>query len=157
MSRCFRLTPSGPNDLVGTRDFDATCQALFDAHTQPTLLQRWLLGPLGWEMSVCEIDLRVGGTYRWAWRRSTMGVSGEYLEVTPPVRPVNTEKFEAVWYEGGCVVTLELTDLGDGRPRFTSTMTFDSTEIRNSVMQAGMAAGLKASCGRLEILVSGQR
>ena len=61
----LRLTTPGERELVMTRSFDAPRQLVFDAHTKPALVRRWLLGPPGWSMPVCEIDLRVGGKYRY--------------------------------------------------------------------------------------------
>ena len=84
----LKITTSGDRELVMTRVFDAPCRLVFDAHTKPELVQRWLLGPPGWSMPVCEMDVRVGGTYRWVWRNDSdgteMGMGGTYREVRAP-------------------------------------------------------------------------
>ena len=68
----------------------------------PSCVKRWLLGPHGWSMPVCEIDLRVGGAYRCVWRRDStgteMGMGGVYREIVRPERIVSTEKFDDAWY-----------------------------------------------------------
>src|SRR5437773_10593060 len=86
----LKLTTPGEQDLVMTRVFDAPRQLVFDAHTKPELVRRWLLGPPGWSMPVCEIDLRVGGKYRYVWQHdrdgTKMGMGGVYSEVVAPER-----------------------------------------------------------------------
>ena len=83
-----------PDDLEirVTRVFDAPRSLIFECHTQPELVRRWLLGPPGWSMPVCEIDLRVGGQYRYVWRSDTdggeFGFRGEYREIRAPERVV---------------------------------------------------------------------
>ena len=65
----FKLTPQGDREIVIERDFDAPRPLVFDAFTKPELVRQWLLGPDGWTMPVCEIDLRVGGRYGYVWRK----------------------------------------------------------------------------------------
>ena len=78
-----------------TRSFKAARPLVYRAFTEPTLVQRWLLGPPGWSMPVCEMDVRVGGRYRWRWRSdkdcSEFGFAGTFREVAPPARLVHTE------------------------------------------------------------------
>src|SRR5205814_27542 len=101
---------------VMTRVFDAARALVFDAHTKPELVKRWLLGPPGWSMPVCEIDLRVGGKYRYVWRHNTkgtqMGMGGVYREIVAPERIVSTERFDEAWYPGEAVGTLLLVERG---------------------------------------------
>ena len=66
----FKIEPSGDREIIMTRVFDAPRDLVFDALTKPDLAKRWLLGPPGWSMPVCEIDLKVGGTYRYVWRNT---------------------------------------------------------------------------------------
>lgn len=65
----FQMTMSSDREIEIARDFHAPRQLVFDAFTKPELVRRWLLGPDGWTMPVCEIDLRVGGSYRYVWRK----------------------------------------------------------------------------------------
>src|SRR5947199_8947203 len=94
----------GDREIVLTRVFDAPRRLVFDALTKPELVRRWLLGPPGWSMVVCEIDLKVGGAYRYVWRHdrdgSEFGMRGVYREIVPPERLVNTESFDRPWYPG---------------------------------------------------------
>src|ERR1700740_2690854 len=95
--RGLTLTTPTEREIAMTRVFDAPRRLVFDAMTRPELVKRWLLGPPGWSMPVCEIDLRVGGTYRYVWRGADgteMGMRGVYREIAPPERLVATESFD---------------------------------------------------------------
>jgi len=76
----LKVTTPSDREIAMTRVFDAPRTLVFDAHTKPDLVRLWLLGPPGWSMPVCEMDVRVGGTYRWVWRHdrdgTTMGMGG---------------------------------------------------------------------------------
>jgi uncharacterized protein YndB with AHSA1/START domain len=154
----LKITTPGDRELVMTRVFDAPRQLVFDAHTKPELVKRWLLGPPGWSMPVCEIDLRVGGKYRWVWRHdrdgTQMGMGGVYREIRAPERLVSTEKFDEAWYPGEGVGTLALVEQG-GRTTLTHTMLYESREARDRVLKSGMEKGVTASYDRLaELLAS---
>src|SRR5437588_692880 len=127
----LQLTAPGERDIVMTRVFDAPCQLVFDAHTKPELVKHWLLGPPGWSMPVCEIDLRVGGAYRFAWRSADgneMGMRGVYREIVTPERFVATEKFDEPWYHGEALVTNTLAEQGGGKTTLTLTVRYESPE-----------------------------
>ena len=119
------LTAPGEREIVMTRVFDAPRQLVFDALTKPALVKRWLLGPPGWSMPICEIDLRVGGKYRYVWRKDNdgteMGMGGVYREIVVPERLVTTERFDEAWYPGEAVGTLVLVEQR-GRTTVTQTM-----------------------------------
>jgi uncharacterized protein YndB with AHSA1/START domain len=88
----FKIEPTGQREIVMTRIFNATSDLVFDALTKSELVKRWLLGPPGWSMPVCEIDLKVGGKYRYVWRNEDgreMGMEGTYREIVRPDRIVN--------------------------------------------------------------------
>jgi uncharacterized protein YndB with AHSA1/START domain len=159
MSKTGKLTvaPQGDREIVMTRVFDAPRHLVFDAHTKPELVQRWLLGPDGWKMPVCEIDLRVGGRYRYVWRRdkdgTEMGMGGVFREITPPERLVSTELFDDAWYAGEAVNTIVLTEQG-GKTTLTHTMTFESQEARDGVMKSGMESGVEVSYDRLDHILA---
>jgi len=155
-----KLTVTTPSDfeIAMTRVFDAPRGLVFEALTKPELLQRWLLGPDGWSMPVCEIDLRVGGRYRYVWRHTTngkeMASGGVYREIVPPDRLVSTEKFEDPWYPGESLVTYALVEQG-GKTTLTCTMRLESREIRDAVLKTPMEQGVAASYDRLaEILAT---
>jgi uncharacterized protein YndB with AHSA1/START domain len=101
LSDTFKITAAGENEIVMTRDFAAPPEMVFDALTEPELVKCWLLGPPGWSMPVCQIDLKVGGAYRYVWRNEDgreMGMGGTYREIVRPDRIVNTELFDEAWY-----------------------------------------------------------
>jgi len=147
----------GERELLMTRAFDAPRKLVFDAFTKPELVQRWLLGPEGWTMPVCEIDLRVGGRYRFVWRRerdgSEMGMSGVYREIVAPERIVSTERFDEPWYPGEAVGTLVFVEQ-DGRTTVTQTMLYESRAARDSVLASPMEQGVEASYIRLDEILA---
>jgi len=154
----LKLTTPSDREIAMTRVFDAPRQLVFDAHTKPDLVRQWLLGPPGWSMPVCEIDLRVGGKYRYVWRHdrdgTEMGMGGVYREIVPPERIVNTEKFDEAWYPGEAVDTLVLVEQR-GKTTLTLTVRYESWEARDAVLKSGMESGVAASYDRLaELLAS---
>src|SRR6266542_6510450 len=93
-----------------------------DALTKPELLKRWFFGPPGWSLVVCEIDLKVGGAYRFVWRSpdgTEMGMRGVYREIVPPERFTGTESFDERWYPGEALGTHVLVEQ-DGKTTLTS-------------------------------------
>jgi uncharacterized protein YndB with AHSA1/START domain len=141
-----------------TRDFFAPRPLVWEAFTKPELVKQWLLGPPGWSMPVCEIDLRVGGKYRYVWRRdkdgTEMGMGGVYREIVVPERIVATEQFDQEWYPGEAVGTTILVERG-GMTTLTQTMLYNSREIRDAVLKSPMESGVAASYDRLAgLLVS---
>jgi uncharacterized protein YndB with AHSA1/START domain len=156
-SASFKITAPGDQEIVMTRVFDAPRQLVFDAHTKPELVRRWLLGPDGWSMPVCEIDFRVGGRFRYVWRRDKdgkeMAMGGVYREIVVPEKIVNTEKFDNPWYPGEALDTLILVERG-GKTTLTQTMLFESREIRDAVLKSGMESGVAVSYDRLEQLLA---
>jgi uncharacterized protein YndB with AHSA1/START domain len=155
----FTLTTRGDLEIVMTRVFDAPRTLVFDAMTKPELVKRWLLGPDGWSMPVCEIDLRVGGAYRYVWRRdrdgSEMAMGGMFREIVVPERIVATEKFDEPWYPGEAVNTTVLVQQG-AKTLLTQTTMMQSKEARDAVVKSGMARGVVASYNRLEEILEAQ-
>jgi uncharacterized protein YndB with AHSA1/START domain len=154
----LQVTTAGDRQIVMTRVFDAPRTLVFDAFTKPELVRQWLLGPPGWSMPVCEIDLRVGGKYRYVWRHTNgneMGMGGVFREIVPPERIVSTEKFDESWYPGEAVGTVVLTEQG-GKTTLTQTILYDSREARDSVLKSPMEQGVAAGYDRLaELLEKG--
>ena len=149
-----RLQVTTPTDreIVMTRVFDAPRRLVFDALTKPELVRRWLLGPDGWSMPVCEIDLRVGGSLRYVWRHANgreMGMRGVFREIAQPDRFVHTEVFDDPWYPGEGVDTVVLVE-ERGKTTLTSTVRYESKEIRDAVLKSGMEPGVARSYDRLE-------
>jgi uncharacterized protein YndB with AHSA1/START domain len=142
-----------------TRSFQAPRRLVFEAFTKPDRVRSWLLGPDGWSMPVCEIDLKVGGRYRYVWRRdrdgSEMGMGGVYREIVVPERIVSTERFDQAWYPGEAVGRVALTEAG-GRTTVIQTMLYESREARDAVLEAGMERGVERSYERLDSLLEGR-
>ncbi|HEX4605507.1 MAG TPA: SRPBCC family protein [Candidatus Angelobacter sp.] len=152
----LQITTPSDRELAMTRVFNAPRRLVFEALTKPELVKQWLLGPPGWTMPVCEIDLRVGGKYRYVWRNvsngTDMGMGGVYREIVAPERLMVTEKFDQAWYPGEAVGTSVLTEQG-GKTTLTQTMLYDSRETRDAVLKSPMETGVAASYDRLEDLV----
>ncbi|HXU29445.1 MAG TPA: SRPBCC family protein [Thermoanaerobaculia bacterium] len=158
MRNVGQLTVSTPTDreIVMTRVFDAPRELVFEAMTRPELLQRWLLGPEGWKMPVCEIDLREGGAYRYVWEKgeTRMGMGGVFKEIAAPERIVQTEVFDDAWYPGEALNTTLLVE-ENGRTTMTLTVLYQSKEARDGVLASPMEEGVAASYDRLaELLAS---
>ena len=155
-SGALKITTRGDREIVMTRILNAPRSLVFDAFTKPELVRRWLLGPDGWTMPVCDIDLRVGGSYRYVWRHASgneMGMGGVYREIVPPERIVSTEKFDQAWYPGEAVGTLTLLENG-GKTTVTQVVQYQSAEARDAVLKSPMESGVEAGYQRLEELLA---
>lgn len=154
----MELRVSGDREIVMTRTFDAPRALVFTAYTRPVLVQRWLGVHNGWTMPVCEIDLRVGGRYRYVWRGPDgmeMGMGGEFTEIVADHRLAATERFDHAWYDGAAhsVVTF---DEQDGQTTLTLSVQYDSAAVRDAVLKTPMEKGVAAGFDALEgLLASG--
>jgi len=141
-------------EIVLTRVFDAPRHLVFEAFTKPELLQRWF-GPRGWSMPVCEVDLKVGGTFRFVLRGpdgNDMRMPGTYRELAPPERSVHMESFDD--YPGESQVTAVFVEQ-DGKTTLTATVLYPSKEVRDIVIKSGMEHGAAESYDKLsEMLAS---
>ena len=153
----LQVTTPSEREIAMTRVFDAPRHLVFEAYTKPELLKQWLGVHNGWSLEICEIDLRVGGTYRYVWRGRNgmeMGMRGVYREVEPPERITATEAFDQSWYPGEAVSTVVLTEQG-GRTTLTLTVLYESKEARDGVLQSPMEEGVAAGFDKLaELLAS---
>lgn len=156
MKNALKVEAHGDREIVMTRVFAAPRRLVFDAFTRPELVRQWLLGPPGWSMPTCEIDLRVGGSYRYLWRHTSgdeMGMGGVYREIVAPERIVATERFDQSWYPGEAVGTIVLDERG-GQTALTQTILYESREARDIVIKSPMEQGVTVSYERLEELLS---
>lgn len=150
------ITTSGDRELVITRRFQSPRKLVWDAHTKPELIKRWLTGPPGWTMSVCEMDLRVGGKYRWVWANdngTVMGMGGVHREIAAPEKIVNTQIFDEDWTGGEAVGTLVLTEK-DSVTTLTNTVRYASPAAREAVLKTPMEQGMAAGYDRLESVLA---
>jgi uncharacterized protein YndB with AHSA1/START domain len=149
----FRITARGEREIVMTRVFDAPRRLVFDAWTKPELLIRWFGGPREWSLTTCEIDLRVGGTYRFVTTRRTdgkeMGWGGVYREIVVPERLVFTERFDDPWYPGEALITFLFTE-ENGKTTLVITQEHASREARDAVLKSPMEKGVAESFTRLD-------
>lgn len=143
------FTTPTDREIVITRLVDAPRRLVFEAYTKPEHLQQWMLGPEGWTMPICELDLRPGGKWRFVWRRENgteMALHGVIKEVVPPERLVQTESWGPQWPE--TLNTLALTEQ-DGKTTITTTVLYPSKEARDAALQTGMKEGVIVSYNRL--------
>ena len=158
MKNSLKVTTPSDREIVMTRTFEARRSLVWEAMSKPELLKRWLFGPPGWVMTVCDDDPKVGGTFRWAWRGPNgeeLVMTGGYREVVPPERVVRTETFTMV---GGPpmdeqLATLVLAEKGD-ETHLTITLTYDSKEARDGAIASGMERGVAAGYDRLDELLA---
>ena len=141
-----------PSDLevVVTRVVDAPRTLVFDCWTKPEHIAKWMLGPEGWSMPVCEIDLRPGGAWHFVWRLADgteLEMHGLYREVSPPVRLVSTESWGGDWPE--TLNTLALSEK-DGKTTIRTTVLYPSKEAREKALGTGMKEGWGAAYDRLD-------
>lgn len=147
----LKVTTPSDREIAMTRVFDAPRRLVYDAHTKPELVKQWLGVFGGWSLDVCEIDLRVGGSFRYVWRGTDgkeMGMRGVYREIVPAERIVATETFDDPWYEGEAVGTTEFVEQG-GKTTLTTTVRYESKEVRDAVLKTPMEHGLAASYDKL--------
>ena len=147
------LTPSD-REIVVTREFDAPRDLVFRCYTEPELLKRWM-GPEDWELIVCEIDLRVGGKWRFVSRGPDgfeMGSGGVYRAILRPERIENTETYDMDWTGGETLNTLIFTERS-GRTTATTSVLYASKEARDGALATPMAEGMELGFKRLDALL----
>jgi uncharacterized protein YndB with AHSA1/START domain len=153
----LQITTPSDRELAMIRSFDAPRSLLWDAWTKPELLKRWLGVRGGWTFAVCEVDLKVGGKYRYVWRGPSgaeMGMGGVFREVLKPERLVATEKFDESWYEGDAVDTTTFVERA-GKTTVTTTVQYASKAVRDAVLKSPMEKGVAESYDKLdEVLAS---
>jgi uncharacterized protein YndB with AHSA1/START domain len=146
------------------RSFNAPRTLVYRAYTEPELLRRWLLGPPGWSMPVCEMDVRVGGNFQWRWRNeqdgNEFGFTGTFREVQAPARLVHTEAYDPGTVGGGypaedAIVTVTFAEDG-AVTTMTTLIDFGSKQARDGAMATGMTDGMEQSYQLLDGLLDEQ-
>lgn len=148
--RTTTITTPTDTEVLAVRTFDAPRELLWACHTDPRHVPHWMLGPEGWTMPVCEIDLRVGGRWHFVWRKSDgteMEMNGVYREVVPPARLVNTEAWGDPFPE---TVNTTVFEEENGKTKVSVTMLFPSKKARDEAMKTGMEDGWDQSYDRLD-------
>ena len=157
MSTMTKLTmkTEGDTHIVVTRHFAASPEAVYRAHTDSKLLQKWLLGPEGWTMPVCINDPRPGGKIRFEWTHPKRGgfyLTGEYLELEPYSRIVHVERMHLPDPTPDNHVETRFEPDGNGT-LMTMRMTLPDAQTRAAMLATGMEHGMEASYARLETVL----
>jgi uncharacterized protein YndB with AHSA1/START domain len=148
-----KVTLPSDEQILITREFDAPKHLVFKAMTTPKLVKRWWNAKRG-EVTVAEIDLRVGGKWRYVMIADggfEVGFHGEYREIVPNERIVSTEVFEGApgGDENGTLNTVTLIE-NDGRTTLTTLVQAPNKEIRDAIIESGMEAGMQDAMDLLE-------
>ena len=146
------VTTPADNQIVITRHFDAPRHLVFACYTQAPLIRRWLNGAVGWVMTECEFDARVGGKYRYAWQAPSgyvMAMSGVVREIEPVSTIVSAEVFEDDWTGGETVSRLDFIEQ-DEQTRLVNTITYSSKQARDGALATPMADGMEFGFKKLD-------
>lgn len=149
------MKTEGDTHIVVTRHFAAPPEAVYRAHTDTKLLQKWLLGPEGWTMPVCINDPRPGGKIRFEWKNDQGAgfyLTGEYLELEPHFRIVHVERMHLPDPTPDNRVETRFEPDGSGT-LMTMRMTLPDSQTRAAMLATGMEHGMEASYARLEIVL----
>jgi uncharacterized protein YndB with AHSA1/START domain len=154
MKTVSRLTlrTEGDNHIIITRHFAAPPEVVYHAHTDPALIQRWLLGPDGWTMPVCICEARPGGSFRYEWTNSKghgFHITGEFLALEPPHKIVHVERMFLPDPTPDNNVETRFEPDGTGT-LMTTRMTLPDAETRKQMLSTGMEGGMEMSYARLE-------
>ena len=151
-SRSAKVTLPTDTQILITREFDAPKELVYKAWTTPELVMRWWSGRRG-AMRIAEIDLRVGGAWRYVMDAEAgheVAFHGEFREIVPNERLVNTEVYEgAPPGTGPALVTVELAE-DAGRTRLQMLMELEDRETRDAIIESGMEGGLQEGLDLLE-------
>lgn len=149
------LKTEGDTHIVVTRRFAASPEAVYRAHTEPSIVQKWLLGPEGWTMPVCVIEARPGGRIRYEWAHAKghgFHLTGEYVTLEPFRRIVHVERMHLP--EATPDNRVETTFEPDGNGTLmTVRMTLPDAKTRATMLATGMERGMEASYARLDEMV----
>jgi uncharacterized protein YndB with AHSA1/START domain len=149
------LKIEGDRHVVVTRHFAAPPEAVYRAHTEPELIQKWLLGPDGWTMPVCISEARPHGKLRYEWTDGKGGgfyLTGEYLELQPYSRIVHVERMHLPDPTPDNHVETTFEPDGTGT-LMTMRMTLPDAKTRAGMLDTGMEHGMEASYVRLESII----
>lgn len=155
MPKPLTLEARGDRDIVITREFDAPRELVFLCYSKPELMRRWY-GMPDWTTTDCEIDFRVGGKYRLAQRSPdgyVLASQGIYTMIAAPERIGQTEYYDDDWTKGGSDNLLELIDIGGGRTRSVTTVTYATAEGRAAAAASPMAVGMEIGFKRLDAVL----
>ena len=148
------LTREGETDIVATRRFKSSSEALYRAHTDPELIRQWVLGPPGWSMTVCVNEVSPGGRIHYEWQNEDgyrFGITGEVLEIESGTRIVHSERMELDDTTAEYRVETRFEADGEGA-LLTVRMVFPDEATRETMIETGMEDGMEASYARVDPL-----
>lgn len=148
------LQVEGESMVIVKRRFEAPPEAVFRAHTEPALMQQWMLGPEGWTMPVCICDARPGGRIRYEWSDGAGNgfyLTGEFIELDPPHRILHVERMHLPDPTPDNRVETTFTADGDGT-MMVMRMTLPDRATREAMLATGMEHGMEASYARLDAM-----
>jgi uncharacterized protein YndB with AHSA1/START domain len=165
----FKAEVSLPSDteVRVSRSFHAPRTLVWQAHTDPKLLKRWMHGYPGWSLPVCEMDVRPGGKYRWRWRSDEngqeMGFFGTFKEVEAPAKLAYDQYYDPGDFGGGGAMPTDPTMIRsayaekNGVTTLVTLMDFGSKEARDAAVSTGMTDGMETSYERLDTMFAEQQ
>lgn len=159
-----QVTLPSEREVKVTRSFKAARPLVYRAYTEPALVQRWLLGPPGWSMPVCEMAVHVGGKYRWRWRNDEdgqeFGFTGEMLEVALHSKIVHTQIYDPGDCDFGSmggepsIITVTFNET-NGITNVATSIKYASKADRDAAMSTGMTDGMEMSYKELDGVLAG--
>jgi len=160
MPKPVEVSLPSDREVRTVRTFNASRDLVWDAHTKPELARRWMLGPPGWSMPVCEMDVRVGGSYRWRWKSDDdgkeFGFFGKFVEVDRPASLVHEENYDPGDVGGPMstepAIISSTFEEHDGVTTLTVNMLFPSKAARDGAVASGMTDGIEMSYARLDAM-----
>lgn len=160
-----QVTLPSDREVRVARQFNAPRQLVYDAHTKPELVRKWQTGYPGWDMSVCEMDVRVGGEYKSQRKNQEdgkqFGFYGTFTDVKAPSHVAHEEYYDpgdmdfSMPVGDPCIVSLDLSE-HNGVTTLVCNMTFASKEARDGAVATGMTDGMEYSYARLEDVITKQ-
>jgi uncharacterized protein YndB with AHSA1/START domain len=159
--RPAKVTLPSEVEVKVTRTFDAPARLVWRAYTEPDLLKRWMLGPPGWVMPICEVDFKLGGGYRWRWRNvesgREFGFHGVYLRIKPNAEMVHTQEFDPGTVGGNMANTAVGSisfEEANGQTAMVTVIKFQSVEDRDAALSTGMTDGMEVSYWLLDAMIA---
>lgn len=165
----FNIASVGSKEILIQQSFNYSPQRIFNTLTSPELVQQWFKPPLNWVMAICDIDLNVGGEYKYLWFNPSfregysrtrfydgpteVSILGIFKEILQGKKLVFTENYGERWYPGECLNTINLTETNDGC-ELMQTLKFDSQEARDIVINSGLEEAMEGRFLRIADVVS---
>ena len=166
INRTAQVSLPSDTEVRVTRDFKAPRKLVWQAHIDPKLVTRWMLGPPGWSMPVCEMDVRPGGKYRWRWRSDEngqeFGFFGEFRDVEAPAKLAHDEYYDpgdiggAMPADNPAIIRTSFTEK-NGVTTLVTVMDFGSKAARDAAVSTGMTDGMEMGYERLDKLFAEQQ